>query len=92
MFIESTYTTKNRASAACTINIINECKSPGMVIEDSRVMLQIVASLIDDFRGVIYIHNMLIVLAARCSENKLECLSERKNFSIVFYLKVMLED
>ncbi len=60
----------------------------GMVIEDSRVMLQIVASLTDDFRGVIYIHNMFIVQATGCSENKLECLSERKKFSLVFYLEV----
>ncbi len=66
--------------------------APGMVIEDSRVMLQIVASLTDDLRGVIYNHSMFIVQAAGCSENKLECLSERKNFSLVFYLKVMLED
>ncbi len=31
------------------------------VIDESRAMLQIVASLTDDSRGVIYDHNMIIV-------------------------------
>jgi hypothetical protein len=34
-----------------------------IIIDDSRVMLQIVASLTDDSRGVIYNHNMFLVLA-----------------------------
>jgi hypothetical protein len=34
-----------------------------IVIDDSRVMLQIVAPLTDNFRGIIYNRNMLIVQA-----------------------------
>jgi hypothetical protein len=34
-----------------------------IIIDDSRLMLQIVASLTDDSRGVIYNHNMFIVQA-----------------------------
>jgi hypothetical protein len=34
-----------------------------IVIDDSRVMLQIVASLTDNSRGIIYDHNMLTVQA-----------------------------
>ncbi len=34
-----------------------------IVIPYSRVMLQIVTSLMDDSRGIIYYHNMLIVQA-----------------------------
>jgi hypothetical protein len=32
-----------------------------IIIDESRAMLQIVASLTDDSRGVIYDHNMIIV-------------------------------
>jgi hypothetical protein len=35
----------------------------GIVIDNSRVMLQIVASLTDNFIGIIYNHNMFIVQA-----------------------------
>ncbi len=35
----------------------------GIIFDDSRVMLQIVASLTDDSKGNIYAHNMLIVKA-----------------------------
>jgi hypothetical protein len=31
-----------------------------ITIDDSRVMLQIVAPLADDFRGIIYDHNMFL--------------------------------
>jgi len=34
-----------------------------IVIDDSRVILQIAASLTDDTRGIIYIRNMFIVQA-----------------------------
>ncbi len=34
-----------------------------IIIDDSRAMLQIVASLTDNFRGVIYNRNMFIVQA-----------------------------
>ncbi len=34
-----------------------------IVIDESRAMLQIVASLTDDSRGVIYEHNMFILQA-----------------------------
>ncbi len=34
-----------------------------IVINDSKVMLQIVASLTDDSRGIVYDHNMFIVQA-----------------------------
>ncbi len=37
-----------------------------IIIDDSRVTLQIVASLTDDSRGVIYDHNMIIVQATGC--------------------------
>ncbi len=36
-----------------------------IIIEDSRVMLQIVAPLTDNSRGVIYNRNMFIVAATR---------------------------
>jgi len=38
-----------------------------IVIDDSRVMFQIVVSLTDDFRGVIDNHNMFIVQAVHVS-------------------------
>ncbi len=34
-----------------------------LVIDDSRVILQIAALLTDDTRGIIYVRNMFIVLA-----------------------------
>jgi hypothetical protein len=34
-----------------------------IVIDDSRGMLQIVASLAHDYRGIIYYHNMFIIQA-----------------------------
>ncbi len=49
-----------------------------IVIDDSRVTLQIVASLIDDSRGIIYDCNMFIVEAAGGSlteENKFPFMS-----------------
>ncbi len=41
------------------INIINESDSSGIVIDYSRVALQVVASLADNSRGIIYVYNML---------------------------------
>jgi len=41
-----------------------------IIIDDSRAMLQIVASLTDDSRGIIYTRNMFIVQATRA---KTEC-------------------
>ncbi len=38
-----------------------------IVIDDSRVKLQIVVSLTDDSRGIIYNHNMFIVQAVHVS-------------------------
>jgi hypothetical protein len=60
---------------ACTINIINDTSRSVNdayrgVMDDSRVTLQIVASLTDDSRGVVYDRKMLIVQAtemASCS-------------------------
>ncbi len=40
-----------------------ENDASGIVIDDSRVMLQIVVSLADDSRGIIYNKNMVIVQA-----------------------------
>jgi hypothetical protein len=40
--------------------------TPSIVIDDSSVMLQIIASLTDDSRGIIYDHNMITVLATYC--------------------------
>ncbi len=49
-------------SDACTINITSEWKwCLRIIIDDSRVMLPIVASLLDDSRAIINIHNMFIV-------------------------------
>ncbi len=48
-------------SDAFTINIINDASV--IVIDDSRVTLQIVAPLTDDSRGVIYNRNVFIVEA-----------------------------
>ncbi len=45
----------------CTINIIHEASV--MIIDDSKVMLQIVAPLSNDYRGVIYSHNVFTVKA-----------------------------
>jgi hypothetical protein len=48
-------------SDACIINLmINVVGASRIVIDDSRVLLQIVASLTDDSRGVIYYCNMFI--------------------------------
>jgi hypothetical protein len=48
-------------SDAFTKNIKNEYNDTSrIVIDDSRVMLRIVASLTGDSRGVIYDHNMII--------------------------------
>jgi hypothetical protein len=50
-------------SDACTINIINESvnETTRIIIDDSIVMLQIIASHTEDSRGVIYNRNMFIV-------------------------------
>jgi len=45
------------------------------LIEDSRVMLQIVATLTDDSRGVIYNRNMFIVQGSALSGWQLQALS-----------------
>jgi len=51
-------------SDACTTNIINECNYTSRIaIEDPRVTLQIVASLTDDTRSIIYDCNMFIAQA-----------------------------
>jgi hypothetical protein len=42
---------------------MSENDASRIIIDSSRVMLQIVASLTDDFRGVIYNPNMFIVQA-----------------------------
>ncbi len=42
---------------------MSENDASGIVIDDSRVMLQIVVSLTDDSRGIIYNKNMVIVQA-----------------------------
>ncbi len=43
----------------CALNVINDASRS--VNDDSRMMLQIVASLTEDSRGVIYSCNMFIV-------------------------------
>jgi hypothetical protein len=50
-------------SDACTINIMSVNDDSSIVIDDSRVMLQMVEPLTDDSRGTIYEHNMYIVQA-----------------------------
>ncbi len=49
-------------SDACTINIIND--SFMKITDNSRVMLQIMASRTDDSRGVIYNRYMLYIVQA----------------------------
>jgi hypothetical protein len=39
----------------------------GIIFDDSIVILQILASLTDEFKGVIYKRNMLIAWATRCN-------------------------
>ncbi len=50
---------------ACTINarwlLVNDQHKWRLLIDDSKVMLQIVVSLPDESRGIIYDHNMFIV-------------------------------
>ena len=48
-------------SDTCIINFINDASK--IVIDNSRVMLQIVASLTDGFRGIIYDRIMFKVQA-----------------------------
>jgi hypothetical protein len=55
-----------------------------VVINDSKVMLQIVASLTDDSRGVIYCRNMFIVQATEHFKNW------RFYMSLYFYLWLQL--
>jgi hypothetical protein len=51
-------------SSACTINIIDELYNGSkVIIDDSIVTLQFVASLTDDSRGVIYDCNIFIIQA-----------------------------
>jgi hypothetical protein len=48
-------------SDTCTISYVREIDASRTLIDDSKVTLQIVASLLDDFRAIIYVHNMIIV-------------------------------
>jgi hypothetical protein len=58
IIISDAYTLNSKTSVNDTFRI---------AIDDSRVMLQIVASLTDDSRGIIYNFNMFIVLATAVS-------------------------
>ncbi len=55
-------------SGTCTINIVDELNDGSkIIIDDSRVTLQIVASLTDDSRGVIYDCNIFKIQATDAS-------------------------
>ncbi len=59
-----------------------------IVIDNSRLMLEIVASLTDDSRGVIYNHNMFIVQATGAETTNL-CITIIN--ILVYYLLATLE-
>jgi hypothetical protein len=53
---------------------MSENEASRIVIEDSRVMLQIVATLTDDSRGIIYNCNLLKVQATDQCDSVLKCI------------------